>query len=233
MSEETHEAAEQLFDTSQPEVAEDATVTEDSPKEEETPLLKSETEQEQEGLKLETDKTPTKAEEKKLNIIHSLQEKIDSGELTLDKLPKAQQWAKAYLKQDEEPEVDHKAIAKELAEEAHKEVREEQQFADLFDTLKSMNLTKEQMDTINEKFTLFKSKGLSEFEALALASEIAKIDFTGLVEKKRRMTIPQPSTNKSGEIDMDSVPFSELKDKVPQEKIDEHLRNLIKPTSKY
>ena len=60
MSDETHDVDEQLFDIDEPEVAEDATDTEDSQEAEEKPLLKSEDEQEQEGLELDTDKTPQK-----------------------------------------------------------------------------------------------------------------------------------------------------------------------------
>jgi len=232
MSEETHEVAEQLFDTDQTEVAEDATDTTDSPKEEETPDLKSETEQEQEDteLSIETDTVPSKAEEKKLKIIRSLQKDIDEGKKTLKDIPKAQEWAKSYLKAvDSEPEVDHKAIAKELAREAIKEEREDIKFQDLYDTLRSMKLTKEQKVTLNEKHKLLKEKGLSDFQALSLASEIAKVDFTGLSDKRRSMVIPQPSTLKpKGEIDIDSVPFSEVVGNVPQEKINEHLRNLVK-----
>jgi len=230
MSDETHDVDEQLFDIDEPEVAEDATDTEDSQEAEEKPLLKSEDEQEQEGLELDTDKTPSKAEEKKLLMIKKFQQEIDDGKKTIKDLPKAQSWMKSYLKsEDNDPEVDHKAIAKEIAREAIKEERAELQFADLFDTLKTMKLTKAQMETINEKFKLFKEKGLSQFESLSLATEIANVDFTGLSEKKRRMTIPQPSTIKpKGEIDIDDTPFSEVVGNVPQEKINEHLRNLVK-----
>lgn len=230
MSDETHDVDEQLFDIDETEVADDATDTTDSQTQKETEELKSETEQEQEGLELETDKTPTKAEEKKLAMIKKWQKDIDDGKKSIKDLPKAQSWLKSYLKDsDSELEVDHKAIAKELAKEAIKEERAEIQFADLFDTLKAMKLTKAQMVTINEKFKLFKEKGLSQFESLSLASEIASVDFTGLAEKKRRMSIPQPSTKKpTGEIDIDDTPFSEVVGNVPQEKINEHLRNLVK-----
>lgn len=231
MSDTTHEVTEQLFDTDQTEVAEDATDTSENQEDSSDEIFdhNSETEQEQEGLDLK-EKAPSKAEEKKLALIKATQEKIDRGELTLDKLPKAQGWMKRYLKSPEsEPEVDHKAIAKELAKEAFAEERAELQFADLKDTLNTLSLSKEQRSVIQEKFGFFLSKGINRFEALALASEFAKVDFTGVTEKKRRMSVPHASTKKSAKnIDFDSVPFSELVGQVPQEKIDEYLIGLVK-----
>jgi len=222
MSDETHEDSE-LFDTTQNEVAEDATDTESESTD------NAESEQEQEGLELD-DKTPSKAEETKLKSIKKWQQDIKDGKKTLDDLKPAQVWMKDYLKtEDSEPEIDHKAIAKELAREAIKEEREDNQFADLFDTMKGMKLSKDQMKTVNEKFNMLKDKGLSKFESLTLASEIAKVDFTGLSEKKQRMAIPRPSTlTPKGEIDMDATPFGELAGQVDQAKIDEHLRELVK-----
>ena len=231
MSETTHESAEQLFDTGQTEVAYDATDTSGNQEDSSDEIFdhNPETEQEQEGLDLK-EKAPSKAEEKKLALIKSTQEKIDKGEITLDQLPKAQSWMKRYLKTPESvPEVDHKAIAKELAKEAFAEERAELQFADLKDTLNTITLSREQRALIQDKYGLFLSKGISKFEALSLASEFAKVDFTGVTEKKRRMSIPHASTKKTGkEIDYDSVPFSELIGQVPQEKIDEYLLNLVK-----
>lgn len=233
MSEETHEVAEQLFDTDQTEVADDATDTDsDSESTEESTDENTQSEQEQEGSELsldETDKAPSKAEETRLKSIKKWQKEIDEGKKTVDDLKPAQDWMKVYLKaKDAEPEVDHKAITKALAKEAIAEERMESQFQDLYGTLKEMKLSKEQMTTLNDKFKDLTGEGLSKLKALNLASEIAKVDFTGLSEKKRRMIIPQPSTNKpSKEVDMDSTPFSELKGKVSQEKIDEHLRKLV------
>ena len=228
MSETTHDAAEQLFDSQVDEVANDAAVTDESITEgKETSGLNLDDEHSQEGL---DDKTPSKAEETRLKQIQKWQKAIDEGTKSLKDLPKAQSWLKSYLTTAEaEPEVDHKAIAKEIAREAFREEREDIQFAELKNTLNTMRLTKDQMETIKDKFKLFTSKGVSEFEALGMASEFARVDFTGLSDKRRSMTIPQPSTKRAkGEVDMDNVPFSELEGNVSQEKINEHLRNLVK-----
>ena len=233
MSEETHTKAEQLFDSQGDEVAADnATDTNENQDGQETHQDNFNSEQEQtDGLNLEIDKAPTKAEETKLKQIKKWQDALDKGEKSLDDLPPAQSWLKNYLKADnnEAEVVDHKAIAKEIAKEALQEERQELQFADLKDSLNSMRLAKEQQSIIQEKYNLFIGKKISPFESLALAAEYAKVDFTGLTEKKRRMSIPQPSTKKAtGKIDMDNTPFSELAENVPQDKINEHLRNLVK-----
>ena len=231
MSETTHDASEQLFDRQVDEVANDAADTSKSTTEEkETSDLNLDDEQTQEGLELDTDKAPSKAEETRLKQIRKWQQAIDDGSKTLKELPKAQSWLKSYLTTAEaEPEVDHKAIAKEIAREAFREEREDIEFASLKETLNTMRLTKEQMESIKSKFRLFTSKGLSPFESLSMASEFARVDFTGISEKRRRMTIPQPSTKRpKGSVDMDNVPFNELKGNVSQEKINEHLRNLVK-----
>ena len=232
MSEETHEVDEQIFDIDQDEVAEDATDTSEAHEDSDDEIFDedSEDEQEQEGLELEKDKTPSKAEQVKLDQIKKMQDKINDGKMSIDKLPPAQSWMKRYLKsQDGESAVDHKAIAKEIAREAIREEREELQFADLKDTLNATRLSKEQRDTIKDKFKLFLSKGIKRFEALALATEFAKVDFTGLSEKKRRMTIPQPSTKKSsGEIDESSMTFQDIVDNYPPEKVAEYLKKQVR-----
>ena len=230
MSEETHEVAEQeeIFDTDQTEVADDATDT-STQQEDEIFEPSGETEQKQEDLDL-SDKVPSKAEEKKLAIIKALQAKLDDGSLTLNKLPQAQSWAKKYLKEAGSGlEVDHKAIAKELAREAIREERAELQYLDLKDSLNAARLTKEQKETIVEKYKKYILKGFSKFEALAEATEYARVDFTGLAEKKRRMSIPMPSTKKSsGDIDESSMTFQDIVENYPPEKVNEYLRKQLK-----
>jgi|GEM_PF-4133316 len=224
MSDETHAEAEQLFDSQGDEVADDANDTEGT-QENENP----ESEQEQEGLELEEDKAPLKAEKVKLDQIRAFQDKLDKGEITLEKIPKAQEWIRKYLRTPEkEPEVDHKAIARELAKEAIREEREENKYLDLKESLNAIKPDKGQKEMIKDKFRFFLSKGLSKFEALMLATEFAKVDFTGLGEKRRRMTIPQPGTRKNTkEIDWDA-PFGEIAKNVPPEKVFEHLKSLVR-----
>jgi len=233
MSNETHDDAEQLFDSEIDEVAADnATDTNENLTDEEDLYDNSDSEQEHnDDLDLdEEDKVPSKAEEAKLQQIKKWQDAIDNGSKSIKDLPKAQSWLKKYLKFEDnskkvqESEKDFKTIAKELMEEE----RQEAQFADLKFTLNNIRLTPEQKAVIKDKFQFFATKGIPKHEALTLAAEYAKVDFSGLSERKRRMAIPKPSTKShKGEIDWDR-PFSELVESVPQDKINEHLRSLVR-----
>ena len=72
-------------------------------------------------------------------------------------------------------------------------------------------------------------KGLSRLDALETASELAKVDMTGAVEKKRRMSIPQPSTKFNPKTaDPEAMPFSEAVKAFPEEQLIEHMIKLVK-----
>ena len=213
------EDGEQLFDTENEEVEEaaiDSDVTGDA--------ANAEEEQEQ-ALNLDEEQKVSSEADGRAAQVNAWQKKIDNGEVTIEDLPPAQRWMKEHLKPKGE-EVDHKAIARELAKEAIREERELAKFENLKEDVLEADVPRDKKRLLEDKFKLFRGKGLSKLESLELAIEAVDVDLSGNQSLRRSMRLPKPGVNKQSNDSFDR-PYSEVHKSVPEKKRQEYLKSLV------
>lgn len=183
-------------------------------------------EQKQESINLEDESSKNdvaKGEEQKLKQIKAYQSKLDSGELTLDSIPKDAQWVKAHLKA-KSAEPDKAAIEKYLSDrESDIAFKAQKQL------LEDANLPSDKIIKFNEKYTYYRSKGLSKLDALTEAKEFAQIDLDEerINVKRERMKLPkagQKTTAKDYETLYKELPYAEAVKRIPEKELNEILK---------
>lgn len=214
------EGGELLLDTDQPESAADGADDTDN----------DDGEQKQESLDLDdNDKLSknevAKGEEQRQKKISTYQARIDRGELTLDQLPPNEKWLAEHL----QPKKTDAIIDKEAVRSVLQEERAKQAFIDQKEALANADLPSDKIQKLNEKFKLFRAKGLSKLDALEAAKEIAQIDLEELklAPKRNAMKLPKPggkSVTKDYEQLYKELPFSEAAKVIPEDALNEILK---------
>lgn len=158
---------------------------------------------------LDLQETSSKEEAKQAQI-DAFYRKVKLGEISLDDIPDRQGWMKPFIEArlDTESVKENKKKAldvTDIVQEALQAERAEGRFQDQFDSLKSMDLTANQMATINAEFKELRSNGMSKDKALDTARRLAGIEITST--RRNAMSPPNPntvSTNPNDEVTMDN-----------------------------
>jgi len=171
MDEQTHTDSELEIDTATDEAA-DTAATDTNDQESE-----SESEQERDTLDLgATPKTESKAEAARNKLVDSAVMKIKNGALTIDSLPKDQQWLKPYVEAKlgtsaKEPELDIDSRVDAALTKKENENRLKSLVGEL-----NENLSLAKRKELKEQSDFFRSKGLSPLDALETAMAKLNID---------------------------------------------------------
>lgn len=188
-------------------------------------------EQTQEDLDLEDSSESkskvAKGEEQKQKKILAYQGKIDRGEITIESLPKDEQWLAEHLKA--RPEVKEAGVDEDAIDRALTKREQEKQFLIRKERLESADLPSDKIKKLNEKYKLFREKGLSKLDALEAAEEIAQIDLEDqqVTRKRSAMKLPKPggkSQTKDYEQLYKDLPYSEAMKVIPEDKLNEILK---------
>lgn len=174
-----------------------------------------------------------KAEEVKRKQVDAWEAKIKSGKVTIDELPANLHWLKPDLEKrigkQQEVKQPSEADIEALVEKKLTEKTQEKQFSGLVDTLNDLSLEKAKKELLESKYKSLRQRGLSKLDALETAMEIAGVDIEEQANEttRRRMRLPTPGKKlSSGEVDIDSMDYSEAVKTIPVEKRIEHLRKL-------
>lgn len=149
-------------------------------------------------------------EEAKQKQIDAFYRKVKTGDLSLDEIPSRQEWMKPFIEARLDSESVKETKKKELdvsdiVQEALQAERAEGRFQDQFDSLKAMDLTANQMATINAEFKDLRSGGMSKDKALDTARRLAGVEVTS--NRRTAMTPPNPNTvnvNSDDEVTIDN-----------------------------
>jgi len=167
-------------------------------------------EQEQDTLDLEDSSVDTqgkgKAELAKEKLVDDWAKKVKGDVKSLDDIPKDQAWlrplveAKLGVKVSEDDLIDRKLNEREDAKRYQSTVEE----------LKSMELTSEQKSKIESKYKLYRSKNMTQLEALSEAMEFAGVDpvEAALDARRHAARMRVPGTYTKGKADLAAVEAS-------------------------
>lgn len=226
MDEQKHTASELEIDTETDEVA-DTAATDTEGQETE-----SEDKQGQDALDLGETEKPTeksKAETVRDQQAEAWAKKISNGNKTIDDIPPDLKWLKPFVEAKlgtKAPDIKEQVVA------TIKEERENEKFNTLQEDLKE--LPKEKKVQLKEKFTYFRSKGLSLLDALETAMEALNInpeqDRIDARRQAARLRTPgsykAPGKDSSPEKIHEEGGYAEVAKNVPAAKRLEYLRRL-------
>jgi len=208
---EDQDTSEELFNSSEDEGGSPTVSTTDVKfvdQDEETESTDEATSEENEDALVLDEGTSDPAEEAKQRQLTSWMQKIESGEKSLDDLPKNQRWMKRDLeaklnKVNKEREVEADYDIDEIVERKMKAKEDAQHFNSIKDQLNSTKLNAEQKATIADEFKDFRGAGLNKAKSLEKALKVAGVALTP--DRRSRMTPPRPNTvDGSNRVDEDN-----------------------------
>lgn len=144
--------------------------------------------------------------------IKKYQEKLDSGEMSIEELPKDKQYLKKHLKYEvlEQEDSELEVLLEKKLEAKLQKQKDEQEYKSKLDLIKGTSISKEDKQMLIDKFNYYKKKGFLDGEALTEA-----IEFIGIKPKNNYINSGASMPKSSGGVNNGAYKMSDLV-KLPQ-----------------
>ena len=196
-------------------------------------------EQKQDNLNLDDEVKPDNQgkENAKEKLIEAMVRKINSGEQSLEDIPADQQWLKPLVKPrlNSKQEIDVEKLKAEMMADLEEKNSKREQDRAFKSTKEDLDdyLNKDQKRDLEERYKIFRSKGLGKLDSLTLSMDVLNIDPRSTVNdaKRQAMRLQTPARGRSS-MSSDEVHselgYGEASKNMTKEQKREYLKSLRK-----